>query len=106
MPEKHVIEIVKAYLALLNQEGITIDKAYLYGSYAREEASHNSDIDIMLVSSFYDSPDDEANIRTWSFIRKIDTRIEPFTVGLQQFFNDDVSPLLQIVKKEGIEIKF
>jgi hypothetical protein len=35
---------------------------------------------------------------------QIDTRIEPYTVGLKKFLSDDVSPLLQIVKHEGIEI--
>ena len=59
----------------------------------------------MLVSKLFDASDADANIKAWSFTRKIDTRIEPYTVGLQQFLTDDVSPLLQIVKQEGIEIK-
>ncbi|MBI5538417.1 MAG: nucleotidyltransferase domain-containing protein [Bacteroidia bacterium] len=89
---------------LLNISGIPVKKAFLYGSYARGEATEYSDIDIMLVSPLFDSSDATADIKTWSLTRKIDTRIEPYTVGLQRFLDDNVSPLLQIVKQEGIEI--
>ena len=105
MAEKKVIEIIKTYISVLNQAGISIQKAFLYGSYARGEATKHSDIDIMLVSPLFDNSDNEANIKAWSCTRKVDTRIEPYTVGLQKYLTDDVSPLLQIVKKEGIEIK-
>jgi uncharacterized protein len=105
MGKKLIIEIIKAYLKQLNQAGITIDKAFLYGSCARGETTDNCDINIMPVSSLFDNSGSEANINVWSFTRKIDTRIEPYSVGMQQYLNDDISPLLQIVKKEGIEIK-
>ena len=105
MAQSEVIELIKKYCTLLNISGIPIEKAFLYGSYARGEATDNSDIDIMLVSSVFDSSNADAGIKTWSLVRKIDSRIEPYTVGLQRYLSDDVSPLLQIVKKEGIEIK-
>ena len=72
---------------------------------ARGEASPDSDIDVMLVSKSFDNSDEEANIKAWSFTRRVDTRIEPYTVGLHQFLNDEVSPLLQIVNQDGIEIE-
>ena len=64
-----------------------------------------SDIDVMLVSKrFDDNSDDLAYGLIWKLTRKVDRRIEPFAVGLSRFDNDEVSPLLQIVKKEGIPI--
>jgi len=35
---------------------------------------------------------------------KVDSRIEPFIVGAKRFLIDDYSPLLEIVRQEGIEI--
>lgn len=105
MAQSEVIELLKQYCLLLNTSGIPVEKAFLYGSYARGEATPDSDIDVMLVSKMFDSEDADANIKAWSFTRKINTHIEPYTVGLQKFLTDDISPLLQIVKKEGIEIK-
>jgi predicted nucleotidyltransferase len=106
MAQSEVIELLKQYCLLLNISGIKVDKAFLYGSYAHNEATKDSDIDIMLVSKMFDANEADANIKAWSFTRKVDSRIEPYTVGLQQFLNDNDSPLLQIVKKEGIEINF
>ena len=104
MAKNEVIELLKKYCILLNSVGIPIEKAFLYGSYSRNQATIDSDIDVMLVSSAFDSDDDSSNIKAWSLTRKINSRIEPYTVGLKQYLNDDNSPLLQVVKKEGIEI--
>jgi len=106
MAQSEVIELLKQYCILLNISGIPVEKAFLYGSYARGDAKPESDIDIMLVSQKFDAEDAENNIKAWSYTRKIDARIEPYTVGLQQYLHDEVSPLLQIVKQEGIEINF
>jgi uncharacterized protein len=105
MAQSEIIELLKKYCTLLNISGIRVEKAFLYGSYARGEASPDSDIDVMLVSESFDNNDPEANIKAWSFTRKVDTRIEPYTVGLHQFLNDEVSPLLQMVKQDGIEVE-
>ena len=106
MAKSEVIELLKKYCILLNSSGIHIEKAFLYGSYARGEASDDSDIDIMIVSHMFDSSEADSNIKAWSMTRKIDSRIEPYTVGLKQFLTDNVSPLIQIVKQEGIELSF
>jgi uncharacterized protein len=105
MAQSEIIEILQKYCTLLNLSGIKVEKAFLYGSHARGEASPDSDIDVMLVSKSFDNSDEEANIKAWSFTRKVDTRIEPYTVGLHQFLNDEVSPLLQIVKQDGVEVE-
>jgi predicted nucleotidyltransferase len=34
----------------LESRGVTVDKLYLYGSYARDRATADSDIDVLLVS--------------------------------------------------------
>ena len=85
--------------------GIPIEKAFLYGSYATNQARSDSDIDVLIVSKIFDSHDDEANIKAWSITRKVDSRIEPYTIGLIKFQHDTVSPLIQQIKQDGIKIQ-
>jgi len=105
MAKKHVIALIQKFLNRLLQEGIPVEKAYLYGSYARDEENEESDIDILLVSELFDKNDDQTVGKTWRIGQSIDVRIEPYTVGSKRFLIDELSPLLQIVKKEGLEIK-
>ena len=105
MAQNEVIELLQQYCLLLNASGIPVEKAFLYGSYSRGDANPDSDIDIMIVSAVFDNADDLVKAKAWRICEKINLKIEPYTIGLQKFLNDDVSPLLQIVKQEGIEIK-
>lgn len=105
MAQKEIINKVKLYLSKLAEAGIHIDKAYLYGSYANGgNISESSDIDVMIVSKKFDTDSDKFAGVIWKLTTKVDSRIEPYIVGLNRFNNDDVSPLLQIVKKEGVLI--
>ncbi|MCK4343937.1 MAG: nucleotidyltransferase domain-containing protein [Bacteroidales bacterium] len=105
MSKAEVINIIRAYLNVLKQEGIVIEKAFLYGSYARDEASESSDIDLLLVSSLFDTDDDYVLSKPWVYTTKVDHRIEPFAVGLKRFQTDNVSPILELVRQEGIEVQ-
>lgn len=105
MSQSDVVSIVRAYLLVLKQEGIKIDRAFLYGSYARNEATEDSDIDLMLVSSIFDTDDDYVLSKPWIYSSKVDHRIEPISVGLEQFLNDDNSPIIEIVRQTGLEIQ-
>ena len=50
MAKDEVIGKVKEYIRILNESGLNIEKAFLYGSAARDEATADSDIDVLLVS--------------------------------------------------------
>ena len=104
MSQEDVIKKIKAYLKALKQEGIPVEKAYLYGSHARRQANESSDIDVMLVSGVFDTNDDYILSRPWLFTSEIDYRIEPLAIGSKRFHTDDVSPVIEIVRREGIEI--
>lgn len=105
MSQIDAINIIRAYLKVLKQAGITIDKAFLYGSYASNEAKEDSDIDLLLVSSMFDTDDDYILSKPWMYSTKIDHRIEPLSIGLQRFTSDDTSPIIEIVRQTGIEIQ-
>ena len=105
MSQKDAINIIRLYLEILKQAGISIDKAFLYGSFARNEATEDSDIDIMLVSSLFDTDDDYVLAKPWIYSAKVDPRIEPISVGLHRFNTDETSPIIELVKQTGIEIR-
>jgi len=103
MATSEVIELVKKYIALLNSEGITVNRAFLFGSCATNKASDTSDIDVMIVPTNYDETDDAMAGKIWSLTRKINTKIEPFVIGLKKF-KANASPLVNMIKTSGIEI--
>ena len=104
MATNEVIELLKKYILLLNTEGISVYKAYLFGSYSTNTASELSDIDVMIVSDKYDENDDEAAGRMWRLTRNINTKIEPLLIGMNKFNDDSSSPFVNMIKSSGIEI--
>jgi len=54
MAKREIIEILRKYIFILRAEGISIEKAYLYGSYLSNTATDESDIDIMIVTESED----------------------------------------------------
>lgn len=105
MLQQDAINIVRQYVKNLNNAGIVILKTFIYGSYARNQATENSDIDVLLVSEAFDTDDDYILSKPWSLKLRPDYRIEPIAVGAKRFETGNVSPILEVVRKEGIEIK-
>jgi predicted nucleotidyltransferase len=104
MAKEEIIALIKKYVDLLNTEGLSVRKAFLFGSYSTGAATNMSDIDVLIVSDKYDETDDIAVGKMWRLTRKIDTKIEPFLVGINKFRKDEMSPLISIVKESGLEI--
>lgn len=104
MANREIINSLKKYVALLNAEGISVNKAYLFGSYSDDTASEESDIDVLIVSDKYDENDDMVVGKTWRLTRKINTKIEPYFIGIGKFRDDNTSPLINLIKTSGIEI--
>ena len=104
MAKGEVIELLKRYILLLNSNGISVYKAFLFGSYSTNTATEASDIDIMIISEKYDETDDEAVGKIWKLTRMVSTKIEPFLIGKNKFISDDNSPLIEQIKRQGIEL--
>ncbi|NOY64114.1 MAG: nucleotidyltransferase domain-containing protein [Nitrospirae bacterium] len=96
------IEAVKKFLQLLKQQGIKIDQAYLYGSFAKNKATSWSDIDIALVSRDFKESRFIERIRLMKIASKIDKRIEPIPFRPEDFNDND--PLVWEIKNKGIII--
>ena len=104
MAKAEVIELLKKYILLLNSNGISVYKAFLFGSYSTNTATEASGIDVMIVSEKYDETDDEAVGKIWKLTRMVSTKIEPFLIGKNKFISDDNSPLIEQIKRQGIEL--
>ena len=104
MLQKDAINILRRYINNLNTAGIVINKAYLFGSYARNQATDDSDIDVLLVSEAFDTDDDIILSKPWSPKYRIDYRIEPIAIGLKRFTKDNTSLIIEVIKNEGLEI--
>ncbi len=102
MAKGEVIELLKKYIYLLRSEGIIVNKAFLYGSYLSNTATDDSDIDLMIVTD--NENDDYLTGKIWSLTKKVNSKIEPFLVGKRRFDNNDNSPLIDLVKRTGLEI--
>ena len=100
MAKGEVIEILKKYIYLLRSEGITVNRAFLYGSYLSNTATDDSDIDLMIVTD--NENDDYLTGKIWSLTKKVNSKIEPYLVGKVRFDNNDNSPLIDLVKRTGL----
>ena len=76
----------------------------MFGSYSTNTANDASDIDVMIVSEKYDETDDEAVGKIWKLTRLVSTKIEPFLIGKNKYISDDISPLIEQIKRQGIEL--
>ena len=104
MVQREIINIIKQYIRNLNAGGIIIQFAYLYGSYARNEATPESDIDVLLVADVFDTNDDAILSKPWLPKFRNDFRIEPIAIGTKRFETDDISPIIELARQEGIKI--
>ncbi len=102
MAKNEVVKILRLYVNLLRSEGVIIDKAFLYGSYLNDSATLDSDIDLMIVTD--NENDDYLAGKIWKLTRNVNSKIEPYLVGKNRFYSNDNFPLIDLVKRTGLEI--
>jgi len=96
-----VLKVARSFVRAVEQSGIRLEAAYLFGSYAKGTARADSDIDLALVSpDFSGWVDDLDKIRSALLSR--DVRIE--TVRFHPDAFRDENPLVWEVKSTGIPL--
>jgi predicted nucleotidyltransferase len=97
-----VRKIINLYLSSLKENGIQIQDAILFGSYARGKASKWSDIDLALVSECFEGVRfrDKNKIRRITISISSDLEILPFNPG--NFTPDD--PLVKEILDTGVRV--
>lgn len=104
MASEIVLGTISRYLKTLRSNGIPVTRAVLYGSYARGEESSDSDMDVLVLSPLFDEDPRAAVGKLWRIAWEVDSHIEPVPVGERRFNEDDVSPLLQRARDEGVMV--
>lgn len=99
-----VIKLVKAFISELESLGIKLDKAILFGSYAKNQQKEYSDIDVALVSDrFSGFGFEDRQLFSKINIKKEYIDIEPKTFSTAYF--DQSDPFIEEIKRTGIVIQ-
>lgn len=99
MVDREIIEIIKNYKSLL-ENLYTLDKIYLFGSYAKDRARDDSDIDLAIFLN--ETINYEMELELMKLRRKIDLRIEPHVFSSSDLL--DKTPFVEEISANGIEI--
>lgn len=98
-----IMDSIKRFLDKLNEMGINIEAAYIYGSYVKGRQRKWSDIDIALISSDFSEDRFDERVRLTLIASEIDDRIEPVPFRPDDFIDED--PLVWEIKKSGIPLE-
>ena len=100
---EHIIDKVKSYKQLVTENfPVQIEQFWLFGSYAKNNAHKDSDIDIALVVNHLDSDYSILNTEPllWKLKRQVDFRIEPHVIAR----DTDYAGMIDEIQKTGILI--
>ncbi|TRO78820.1 nucleotidyltransferase domain-containing protein [Desulfuromonas acetexigens] len=98
-----IIETIRRYVRALEAQGIQVDDAILFGSFAKGTAKDESDIDVALISSAFSGNRFDDRRRIVPLRRAIDERLEPIPFRPNDFAEG--GNLVDEIKRDGIRIE-
>ena len=104
MDKNQALKIIEKFVKRLRQEGISVDRVILYGSYAAEKGRGDSDIDVAIVSRDFGKDRVEEGMALYRIAGKVDTRLEPVPISVEAYENDTWLPLIYEIKTKGLEL--
>lgn len=104
MDKRQAVKVIKKFVKILKQEGISIDHIILYGSYASGRVRPDSDIDVAVVSRDFGKDRVEEGMTLFRIAGKIDSRLEPVPIPTPVYENDTWVPLVYEIREKGVEI--
>ncbi len=105
MVDRTIRTIITKFIKLLEDSNIPVSNVLLFGSYANGIARKGSDIDVAIVSERFGYNRLKEGQLLFKKARLVDSRIEPIPVSMDDYRNDEDSPILYEIKKSGVEIK-
>ena len=105
MDKNQALIIIKKFVKKLKQEGISVDRAILYGSYAVGKERLHSDIDVAIVSKDFGKDRVDEGIKLFRIAGKVDTRLEPVPISVEAYEQETWVPLIYEIKVKGLELK-
>jgi predicted nucleotidyltransferase len=105
MVEESIALAIRSYLQAVRAAGINVRRAVLFGSQVCGTADEWSDIDLVVIAPELDDPQDRRVInKLWELRAHTDSRIEPIPCGEREWETDDSRLILEVARREGIEI--
>jgi len=101
--DKNINIKIAKYLDLIKEKFSDIERAYLFGSYAKGKSTDDSDIDVALIfTNLDDSRRFDIQVQLMLLAAQIDSRIEPHPISHDDF--NSGNPFVVEIKKTGIEV--
>ena len=94
---------IDKFAQMIEQQGISVSKVILFGSYAKGKANADSDIDIAIVSTQFGHDTAEEMMMLRKIALKVDSHIEPVPLCPEDL-DDHFSMLAQEIKRHGIDV--
>jgi predicted nucleotidyltransferase len=105
MVDQEIRAIILKFITLLTQQGITVEKAILYGSFVSGDTHSGSDLDLAIISPDFGKDRYEEGKRLFQMAWRVDPRLEPVPISSNSYENDTWLPLIYAIRQKGIEIK-
>lgn len=97
-----IMEIVQKYVEKIC-ENYKIYAIILFGSYAKGTNDESSDIDIAIITDDFENDIIDEELNLMRLRRKIDTRIEPHLIRIEDYKNA-TTPFIQEIIDTGIKV--
>lgn len=93
---------IKRYLDILKLKNIKVVDTYLFGSYAKGNATEDSDIDIAIITNDFLGDEFEFQLLLMKYARDVDIDIEPHPYLEKDFIHDN--PTVKEILSTGTKI--
>ncbi len=105
MVDESVVNSVRTYLQVLNNQGFGVNFGVIFGSQVTGKSDEWSDIDLLIISPVFDNQRSRQQLNLlWRLAARTDSRIEPIPCGERQWEEDDSSAIIEITRREGMKI--
>jgi len=102
--DKTINIAIAEYITLIKENYKDIEKAILFGSFARGLATQDSDIDLALIFTDLDDANRfDIQVKLMLLASQIDSRIEPHPISHDDFYSGN--PFVVEIQKSGIEVQ-
>jgi predicted nucleotidyltransferase len=105
MDKDQALKIIKKFVKRLREEGISVDRVFLYGSHAAGLGRGDSDIDVAIVSKDFGKDRVEEGMALYRIAGKVDTRLEPVPISVEAYENETWLPLIYEIRSKGLELR-
>lgn len=103
MTKLETLETAKEYLRLVQNSGIDLERAYIFGSRTKGNERPDSDIDLCVVSADFSDDRQGERVRLMNLRNDLTDMIEPHPIKTVDF-NDRLNFFASEIKRTGISL--